>query len=476
MSYPEIVLDEGPAPIFLRLAESVARDVQRGRLRPGDRLPSSRALAERLGVHRNTVLAAWRELERQGWIETEAARGTFVARTLPGHVTGVPTTLPTRAGFDVPAISNPAPPVIRPGTLPLLGGVPDLRHVPRAALARAYRRALRRGLGLDYGDPAGSPALREALATRLAAARGLAVTADALVVTRGSQMALDLLARVLLRPGDLVAVEAYGYRPAWRALRSTGARLLPVRVDAGGLDVARFATLLERRRIRALYLTPHHQYPTTATLSAPRRLELLRLAATHRVAILEDDYDHEFHYEGRPVLPLAARDPAGVVVHVGTLSKILAPGLRVGWVVAPAPLRDALVAARTNVDRQGDLCVEAAVADLLDDGEVQRHALRMRRLYRARRDHLARRLEERFAGRLRVRVPAGGMALWVRAPGIDVDGWAERATARGVVFQPASLFTFDGKPRRAMRLGYAALEPSELDEAVEVLAATLPGP
>jgi len=479
--------EPGRAPVFLRIARTIAEDVRRGRLRPGAPLPGSRSLAGTLGVHRNTVLAAYAELGAEGWITTAAARGTFVSTALPepsprrfsASADAAPRAgVPARAGFDLGPGPEPYPrQALPPGTLALAGGLPDLRLVPAAALARAYRRVLRTQgrTVLDYGDPRGHPRLRAALAAMLSARRGLAATPDSVLVTRGSQMALDLVARALLAPGDVVAVEALGYRPAWEALRRAGAQLVPVPVDAGGLRTDALAALAARTRVRAVYVTPHHQYPTTVTLPAGRRLALLALARTHRIAILEDDYDHEFHYEGRPVLPLASADRAGVVVYVGTLSKILAPGLRLGFLVAPAPLVERVATLRTYVDRQGDLGMEAAVAELLEDGEVLRHAHRVRRVYLERRDTLAAALRRALGGALRFDVPAGGIALWTRAArGIDTDAWAERALARGVAVQTGRRFAFDGRARQTLRLGFAPLTPAELREAVRRLAAALP--
>ena len=186
---------------------------------------------------------------------------------------------------------------------------------------------------------------------------------------------------------------------------------------------------IEDKAPRAFYLTPHHQYPTLATLSAPRRLALLELARRHRFALIEDDYDHEFHYEGRPVLPLASADAGGVVIYVGTLSKIFAPGLRAGWVVAPRPVIDALARLRVQVDQQGDLPVEAALAELLEDGVLQRHARKARRIYQARRDFLVEALTRQLPEVLSFRVPTGGLALWTRARGVKVDAWCARAAA-----------------------------------------------
>jgi GntR family transcriptional regulator/MocR family aminotransferase len=383
--------------------------------------------------------------------------------------------LPDRVGFDLPGSLASWPEPLPRGTLSLAEGIPDLRLVPIAALGRAYRRALRapRRSNLSYGDPRGHVRLRTALASMLSALRGLAASADDVLVTRGSQMALDLVARVLIAPGDVIAVEALGYRPAWAALRNAGARLVPVAVDESGMRVEALEQLASTERVRAVYVTPHHQYPTTVTMAPGRRLRLLELARARRIAILEDDYDNEFHYDGRPVLPLASADRAGVVIYIGTLSKILAPGLRIGFVVAPQPLVARLAEARSIMDRQGDHVVECAVAELLEDGEVQRHARRARRLYRARRDLLARLLREQLGAAVQFEVPAGGMALWVGTGDIDVDAWAARAQQRGVVFLPGRRFAFDGRPRPFTRLVFAGFDESELKEAAKRMAAAL---
>jgi GntR family transcriptional regulator/MocR family aminotransferase len=368
-------------------------------------------------------------------------------------------------------------PQFPPGTLLLAGGVPDLRLAPVDALARAYRRALRAAgrASLGYGDVRGHPSLRAALADMLNATRGLAAGADDVLVTRGSQMAVYLVGRTLLAPGDVVAVEDLGYDAAWRALRAAGAELVPVPVDADGLRVDRLAALAQRRRVRAVYVTPHHQFPTLAVLSPARRMALLALARRHRFAVIEDDYDHEFHYRGRPVLPLASADEAGVVVYLGTLSKVFAPGLRIGYVVAPRPLLERLEAARDVIDRQGDRTLERAVAELFEDGELQRHARRMRRAYHERREALADAMRRQLGDAVTFELPAGGMAVWVSvAAGIDVDAWCAACARAGVVFFPASEYTFDGRPRPAARIGFATRTPDELRAAVAIMARCLP--
>jgi GntR family transcriptional regulator/MocR family aminotransferase len=264
-----------------------------------------------------------------------------------------------------------------------------------------------------------------------------------------------------------------GYAPAWHALRNAGARLVPIKVDAAGLRVDELRARCARERLRAVYVTPHHQYPTTAVLAPGRRLELLELARAERLAIIEDDYDHEFHYDGRPVLPLSSADRDGVAIYIGTLSKILAPGLRIGFVVAPAPFLHSLAQLRLHSDRQGDHAVECAVAELIEDGELQRHARRARALYKSRRDALAEALDKRLGDRLRFELPHGGLALWARAA-CDPVRWSERALERGVAISAGGRFHFAQKPLPFARLGFAACDERELHEAARRLAAAWP--
>ncbi len=472
-----IELEPGTDPVFLRIARAIARDVGRGRLRPGDPLPGSRTLAGTLGVHRNTVLAAFRELEAEGWIESLPARATRVRTELPER-TAVRRSKPAKRDPDLVgfALTRPAPEIaasnLPAGAIALLGGLPDLRRVPGALLSRAYRRAAmaKGGSTFGYGDPRGERELRSALAGVLSRARGLAIDGDDVIVTRGSQMALHLAARALVSPGDVVLVEELGYRPAWEALRAAGAVLVPVRVDRGGIDVADARAACEAQRVRAIYVTPHHQYPTTVLLSSARRLQLLELAHEHQIAVLEDDYDHEFHYDGRPVLPLASADVHGSVVYFGTLSKILAPALRTGFMVAPRPLLDRVSAHRAIVDRQGDRVLERAIAEFIEDGELVRHARRMRRLYETRRKALAGALEAHLSKTLSFTLPKGGMALWARVHGVEIEAWAAACEARGVVFQTAKRFTFDGRKRQFVRLGFAGEPEARLERAARKMA------
>ena len=507
-------LPEGEQPVFLRIADAIIRDIRRGRLVAGERLPSSRVLARELGVHRNTALASLAELMAQGWLESQPARGMFVARELPA-----PAPLPRRRGGSSPragagavassgrrgakgaagrgaaggpldssgeprrtAAGFPLPPSpfsgelrehgSRRGLLHMDSATPDPRLFPVELLARAWRRTLLRNGRqlLTYDSPLGHPALLRALAAMLRQTRGMACGEDELLTTRGSQMAIDLVARTLLAPGDAVAVEALGYRPAWSALSWAGADLVPVPVDRHGLDVDALARLAERRTLRGVYLTPHHHYPTTVTLSPARRMQLLALAQRHRWLIIEDDYDSELHFEGRPVAPLASADPQRNVLYIGTLSKILAPGLRLGFLVAPPEVIPRLARARFVMDRQGDGPMEAAVAELIEEGELQRHVRRMRKECLDRRDALVDELRAKLSGSLRFEPPRGGMALWAEVDDeLDATAWCEAAIAGGLALARPSHWAFSAPPPNALRLAYSELRRPELRRAVDIL-------
>jgi GntR family transcriptional regulator/MocR family aminotransferase len=480
-----ITLDrETGLPVFRQIAHAIARDISRGRLRPGTRLPGTRTLAHRLHVNRNTVLAAYQELTAEGWLTTSAASGTFVSIRLPQGPSGQgETTVPGRSAHTAAAFGvRPAPalprPAVRPrDTLDISSGQPDLTSIRSDQLSRAFRRALRldhRRL-LGYCEPAGHPRLREALATMVSATRSLPADSTNVLVTSGSQMAWSLLGLSLLGPGDTIAVEALGYRPAWEAFRQTGARLSPVPVDDAGLRVDVLAELACSERLRAVYVTPHRQYPTTVTMSAERRVRLLDLAVRHGFAIVEDDYDHEFHDAGRPIQPLASLDAHGSVVYVGTLSKVFAPGLRIGFVVAPASLVDSLAGRRMVLDLHGDHVLEAAVAELLADGEIQRHVNRMRGNYAARRIALLAALGEHLPGVVRATPSEGGLGVWCSVEeDIDVDIWAQRALSQGVAFHTGRRYAFSGESLPNIRLSYAPLKEAEICEAIRRMAAALP--
>ncbi|MGO4702485.1 MocR-like pyridoxine biosynthesis transcription factor PdxR [Dyella sp. 2RAB6] len=463
-------------PLFLQLAGLLAEDIRRGRLKPGDLLPGSRELADYLGVNRNTVIAGYDELVAEGLLQTRVGSGTFVAmQPVVPQSRGEPVTLPNYG--LAPSWLAPTPVQnLPPGMLALSCSSPDVRLLPSQALARAFRRAVAQNgrWVLTYTDPRGHLRLRTELAAMLTRTRGLLASPDDILITRSIEQGLDLVARTLITPGDNVVIEAFGYPPARNIMQLAGARLLPVAVDEHGLDVDALETVLAHERVRAVLVTPHHQFPTAAVMSPSRRAGLAELALRHRFAIIEDDYDHEFHYQGEPILPMAAGPARANVIYVASMADLLAPGMATGFVVAPPAVLQRLVALRATTDAQGDAAVECAIAELFADGELLRHVRRMRHTYGCRRDALATSLTRHLAGAVEFRVPEGGLALWVHAEdGIDVAAWAREAEREGVTFRGSREFDCSHRDDSFMRLGFSYHDEQELDEAVRRMARAL---
>ncbi len=462
-------------PIFLQLAGAIADDIRQGRLKPGDVLPGSRELAVRLGVNRNTVVAGYGELAAEGLVRTRTGGGTFVAEP-PLHLPAPPAAARDTPTYALPSLVLPPIEPPPPAGLLMLHGAPDTRLFPSRILARAFRRAIElRGRALLAAPhPAGHLRLRTELAAMLARTRALTVTPDNLLVTRSIEQGIDLVARTLIAPGDAVAVEAFGYPPAWSVLRLAGARLLPVPVDGDGLDIDALEALLRDQPLRAVFLTPHHQFPTTSVMSPQRRARLAELALRYGFAIIEDDYDHEFHYEGRPVLPSAAGSGRANAIYVGSLSNLLAPGVSTGFVVAPPDVAARLISLRAASDARGDAAMECALAELFEDGELLRHARRMCRVYASRRDAMADALRRHIGDAVRFRSPEGGPGLWATADeGIDVARWSRDAEREGVRFFDAARYDIRQRPGPHLRLGFSYHDAAELDEAVRRMARAL---
>ena len=462
-----IALDHrgGPA-IFLQVAAAISERIRAGALKPGEPLPGTRHLAGQLGLNRNTVVAAYGELQAEGLVETRVGGGTFVVEPLAETATRALVGQPT---YPLASMRHPAVTarMLAPGMLTMIS-FPDARLFPARALAHAFRRALeRRGRTMTRADPRGHERLRTGLASMLSSTRGLPVTAENVLVVRSIQQAIDLAARTLLAPGEVVAVEAFGFPPAWTALKMAGARLVPLPLDEEGLDVGALEKLLVAQPIRAVFLTPHHQFPTGAMLSPRRRERLARLAAERRFVIFEDDYDHEFHYQGAPLLPLASGRAGANVVYLGSLANLLAPGLNTSFIVAPQPVFDRIVALRAATDAPGDSAIESALAELFEDGELLRHMRRVRHAYAQRRDALSEALERRLSGAVRFRLPEGGLAIWAEVdPSIDLHAWLAAGEENGVEMSAGGVYHFLQRDPPCIRLGFTFHQPAELREAV----------
>jgi len=467
-------------PKYQRLAEALREAIRTGKVKPGEQLPSTRDMARRFQMHRHTVMQAFAELESEGWILAHPKRHYEITKTLPTTFLQPKTAVAQEWRGKLRSYSWARPLGLndyqpRPAyKFAFPSGFPDLRLFPMREFKSYVYDALHSKSILDYGDPIGHPRLLNAVGDYLRRVRN--VSDRSLVITNGSQEALFLLAQLLIRPGDAVAVEALGYPPALEALRFAGAKLVPIPVDGEGLMVEELERTLKKNKIRLLYTTPLHQYPTTVTLSAERRLRLYELACRHKIFILEDDYDHEFHYASQPVAPLASFDPARTVLYVSTFSKILFPSARLGFMAVPPKVAKEIAKLKRISSRQNEPILQEAVARWMEDGGFERHLRRMRRTYEERRNAMLDTLEVLRARHKRHEMswiaPDGGMALWMDV-GQSSKRVAAQADQENISINPELRFRLDGRVGTHIRLGFSGQTPDENRRGLEALFSIL---
>ena len=466
----QIQLDENSGKaIYLQIADAFIKDIHSGRLKAGDALPGSRNLAQLLKVNRNTVVEALNVLIIEGWLIPKERQGTFVADTLPA-LGGI-----EKEGRVMTAIDNSAG---KHYHIVFDDGHPDSKIAPISELARAYRQIFNikaRWKMMGYGCEFGDVVFRKEIAQMLNHQRGMQTDEQGICITRGSQMATYLAAHCLLTKGDYVMIENPGYKPAWASFEHAGAKLLPVNVDKDGLVIDDIiAHLKSRKKIKAIYVTPHRQYPTTATLCLKRRLELIRLSNEYGFTIIEDDYDNEFHFGYRPLLPLSSSTDLNNYVYIGTMSKVVAPALRIGYLVSnDYSLIRKVGDLRKIIDVQGDNIMEQAVLQLIKDGTIKRHIKKATNHYKVKRDYTASLLKKYLKDKATYTVPDGGLAFWI-IPEKQVD-WrrlSEGLKRKGIKIIPPDSYSFDGSAN-GIRFGYGSLSEKELQEAIASLAKLL---
>lgn len=448
--------------IYAQLHERISS----GALRAGSVLPSSRELAARLSVSRATVVAAYERLAAHGLIRSRPGIGSFViGRPVAAAPAPAASPLKPRAVWRTEQLA--VPDLTAPDAeFDFAVGVPARTRFPFARWRALVNDQLRTRTEVSYADPAGSARLRDALARHLAVSRGVRTAPGQLVITTGAQQAFDVAARVLLEPGDTVAVEDPGYLPAYRAFLAYGARVVGVPVDREGLVVDRLPA-----EARIVYVTPSHQFPLGMPMSEARRTALLAWAARHDAAIVEDDYDSEYRFAGRPLTPLQATDREGRVLYVGSFSKTLLPALRVGFLGVPATLAEAARRAKFVADFGAAGHVQAALAAFIEEGDLARYIRRMRRTYERRHYLLTGALREQFAGLLEPIESSGGTHVAaLLAPGQPPDTkLAARALAEGVRVGTISRWGIERPGPNGFVFGYGAVSADRVRDGLAAL-------
>ena len=492
MAHMRIALDRGAdragrLPLARQIQLHIERLIGQRLLGAGTKLPATRELARDLGVNRTTVALAYDELVAGGWARAHVGQGTFVADQVPaaeapraaaprfdwtGFLSKSAQVIATDARRRQDWSRGPRP---APGLISFAGGMPDSGLFPTDAFRRVLNRVIReegREL-LQYYPARGYPPLREFLAGYLLRF-GLEARAEEILIVNGSQQGFDLIARTLLDPGDFVAIEQPSYPRAMQVFRAFGAQLLPVPMVSGGLDADALDRLLERQSPKLVYCQPSAHNPTGLTMAAPARQRLLEVAARHRLPVVEDGFDGTLFYAERPPAPLKALDRTGLVVYIGTFSKILFPGLRLGWIVAAPELVDRLEMAKDLSDIHTSPLIQAAVYHFCRQRLLDRHQVRVLREYGRRRNALLASLERRMPPGVQWTETQGGFSLLVTLPErMNTVGLLDRAAERGVAFTPGQAFFVDGAGEGTLRLSFSALPVGQIDEGVKRLAETI---
>ncbi|MFZ0816275.1 MAG: PLP-dependent aminotransferase family protein [Candidatus Sulfotelmatobacter sp.] len=485
---PPIAIDSrGKTPMYRQLYSWFRRAIIDGQMRPGQRVPSTRALAAELKISRIPVLNAYEQLLAEGYFETFVGAGTCVARSIPDDAQR-PQTDKARKGFQQPE-GKPGPrPMSRRGLalaqmpeqtwLDNLGAfrvsLPALDHFPIGIWSKLVARHARkppRGI-MAYGGPMGYLPFRETIAEYLGTVRGVRCDSSQILVTTGSQQALQLSAQVLLDPKDRVWMEEPGYPSARQVFMMAGAELIPVPVDDDGTNVAEVISNGRRRGrdARAVYVTPSHQYPVGTTMSASRRMLLLSWAARSGGWIIEDDYDSEYRFGSRPIASLQGLDTDGRVIYVGTFSKVMFPALRLGYMVIPRDLVTAFAVARDAADVFSSTLYQAVMNEFIREGHFARHIRRMRMLYAKRRGALVDAIQTQMGDLLEIVGAEAGMHLAALLPcGIDDVAVARDAAQRGICAMPLSSCYSKPPLRGGLILGYGGANAHQIHDGIRIL-------
>ncbi|MES2501485.1 MAG: PLP-dependent aminotransferase family protein [Pseudomonadota bacterium] len=470
------LLRNSDTSIHVQIAQKIIEEIQHGRFAVGSALPGTRELATILGVNRKTVVQAYEEMIAQGWLHSEHKRGTFVSpRILSVNHHPKPTTK-INYGFQNKSQAEPvisANKKIESDIISFSSGLSDSRLMPLEVLSRAMRHALIVSIRTNkqsYNEPKGSMILRQAILHMLNMDRGLHTDIDNICVVRGSQMGFFLVARVLMRNGDNIVMEKLCDQLASDAFKSCGANIIPVGQNDNGIDLDELEALCKHTKVRAVYVSPHYQIPTTVSMPMAHRRRLLAMADQYDFLIIEDDHDFEFNFSNKPILPLASFDKSNRVIYVGSLSKVLAPGFRIGFIAAHKEITKQFASEIMMIDRQGNTVTELAIAELLHTGEINRHTVKTFKIYDERRTYIAKLIREELKDFVTFKLPDGGLALWLKVnPNINMQLLVKDAEIEKVRIVAGASFCGNREQISAIRLGFANLTNDEVHLGIKRL-------
>ena len=473
---------DGSEPAYVQLYGQVRDLILTGRLRAGSRLPSTRALAGEIGVSRTTTIAAYEQLTAEGYLESRVGAGAYVAELLPESVLSGRDPDDARSGLASVAEHRAAaakvetpPPEVDVNPRAFNPGLPEERAFPidewQRLIARSHRR-LRPEI-LFERHPGGFRPLREAIAEHLGSMRGLQCSAEQVIVTSGAREACDLIARALIEPHDRVWIEDPNYPIVVEALQANGAGVVPVPVDGEGFDFGRAYEMDSGAKLA--FVTPSRQYPLGTTLSLNRRLALIDWANREAGWVVEDDFDSEYRYAGRPLASLMTLDEAGRVIYLGSFSKVMFWGLRLGWLVVPKALIAPFLKAQSDYGSLASIVAQPALAEFISTGRFAAHIRKMRKLYAARQRHLVAEINRLCSGQLITTPQDGGMHLVAKlSPEIPAcvsdELICKKAVELGLGIRPLSRFYKIAPPQRGLVIGYACVDEEEITAGVEALA------
>jgi GntR family transcriptional regulator/MocR family aminotransferase len=470
-------------PVYLQIANAIILEMKKGRIGPGIKLPGTRQMCEILGVHRKTTVKAYEELDAQGWIEMRPSQGTFTSKELPEihprkfSEVDKKNSYPQTTGYTVKVNDAIRKPVLPYRNIIGFHDGPDVRLIPVGEIGRAYKSVLSRHNNIkymSYVEIAGVQKFRTVLSDYLNSSRGLQTSFENIMITRGSQMGLYLLTCILFSKGDTIIVGDTNYYYADHCFLNAGMNLQRVKVDEYGIDVDAIEKICKRKKIKALYITSHHHYPTTVTLIASRRIKLLSLAEKYGFIIIEDDYDYDFHYLSSPILPLISADTKGMVVYIGTLSKTIGPAIRTGYIIAPANLILELCRLRQLIDTQGDPIMEIALAEMFTEGNIKRHMKKAQNEYHRRRDFLCNYLSQKLSDIIDFKIPDGGLAIWAKFhKSVPLPALTEKLRAQGLILSNGLIHNNTPVSLNSTRIGFAWMNEQEAETAVNLMTKTI---